>query len=66
MQNIVFTVELLGSQQIALKENERANVDLLRKVSALSNEKREADKNPAGSRLTWTANSWPNEAGRVN
>jgi len=47
LQNIVFTVELLGSQQIALKENERANVDLLRKVSALSNEKREADKKPA-------------------
>ena len=41
MQNAVFTVELLDNQQVALKE-ERANVDLQRRVDALSVEKREA------------------------
>ena len=44
MQNIIFTIELLDSQQVVLKEKERANTDLLRKVDALSAEKREADE----------------------
>ena len=44
MQNVIFTVELLGSQQVVLKEKERANAGLLRKVNALSVEKREADE----------------------
>ena len=44
LQNIIFTIELLGSQQIALKEKERANADLQKRVEALSAEKREADE----------------------
>ena len=42
LQNIVFIVELLGSQQVALKE--RANIDLLKRVDALSAEKKKADE----------------------
>jgi len=34
----------LGGQQVALKENERVNADLLRRVDTLSAEKREADE----------------------
>jgi len=44
LQNVVFTVRLLDSRQIALKETKRANVDLLRRVDALSAEKREASE----------------------
>jgi len=44
LQNVVFTVELLGSQQVTLKEKERANADLLRRVDALSTKKGEADE----------------------
>ena len=40
----MFIVELLCSQWIALKENERANADLLRRVNAFSAEKREVDE----------------------
>ena len=40
----MFTVELLGSQQLALKEKEMTNIDLLRRVDALSAEKREVDE----------------------
>ena len=36
--------KLLGRQQIALKEEERANSDLQRKIDALSVEKRKADE----------------------
>ena len=34
----------MGGQQVALKENERVNADLLRRVDTLSAEKREADE----------------------
>ena len=34
----------MGSQQVALKEKERANVDLLRRADALFTKKREADE----------------------
>ena len=44
MQNVVFTVELFDSQQVTLKEKERANADLLKRVHALSTEKREANE----------------------
>ena len=40
----MFTVKLLGSQQIALMVKEMANADLLRRIDALSIEKREADE----------------------
>ena len=41
LQNVVFTVEFLGSQQVALKEKERGNDDLQRRINALIDEKRD-------------------------
>ena len=66
LQNVVFTTELLGSQQVTLKDKERANTDLLKRVDALSVEKRGRIRSSQNSRLTWVANWWPNEAGRAN
>jgi len=39
----MFTVEFLGSQQVAPKEKKRVNVDLQRRIDALSVEKRETE-----------------------
>ena len=44
LQNIVSSIDLLGHQQAALKEKERANVDLQRRVDDLSAVKRKADE----------------------
>jgi len=38
----VFTIEFFDSQQVALKEKERGNDDLQRRIDALTTENREA------------------------
>jgi len=43
----MFTIELLKTQQATLVERERANMDLVESVEALSVEKRQADDNLA-------------------
>ena len=50
LQNIIFTVEFLGSQQVAPKEKKRANVDFQRGINALSAKKREAVRSFPGSK----------------
>ena len=43
MQNVVFVIELLKTQQATLEERERASAELLERVEALSAERRQAD-----------------------
>ena len=44
LQNIVFTIEFMSSQQVTLKEKERDNADLQRRINTLSAEERQADE----------------------
>jgi len=62
LQNTIFTIELLGSQQVALKEKERANADLQRRIDALSVEKKEVDQKLSRLQADLTTNWWPNKA----
>ena len=58
MRNTIFTVKLLGSQQVNLKEKERADADLLRRLNALSPEKREADERLVKLQADLDTNWW--------
>ena len=43
LQNVVFVVELMKAQQATVAERERANAELLERITALSSKKKQAD-----------------------